>query len=115
MKEIYTLFKGLSSSGKIIVFLLIGWFVTYSIMGVKLHFAHKALVEQIEEEKAIVEKNITANEQKQDSAIAKGYSGNTKIQSDIKYINEKSKQDAEKIYNSDYPISKLDSLLASYD
>lgn len=115
MKQLITWFANLSFSGKLLVILAFGWVVTYQVMSIQLSLANKALMNQIIEEKTIVEEKIFENEQTQDSIINTAENKNTVFQKEIQAINLKSKQDAEKIDNTDYSMSKLDSLLASYD
>ena len=115
MKELTTWFLKLSTSGKGLVIVSFLWVLTYQVMSIKLSLSNNALINQIQEEKEIVSEKIVANEENQDSLVEKGTTEAVKHKIAIKNINLKSKEDAKKIDDSDYPIAKLDSLLASYD
>lgn len=108
-------FKSLSLGWKAFVVLFTIAFIGYQIMSVQYQILHHKLINQIIEEKTILEDKKKANNQKQDKAINRGETVTRKVQDEIIQINQKSKENAQAIDNADYSDAKLDSLLASYD
>jgi len=108
-------FLNLGFSNKCLFIASIGWLLTYQFMSLKLSYSNSEVLSLIAKEKKALKESILINDQLQDSIVSKGKYVTLKVQKSIKYINLKSKENAKKIDDSDYPISKLDSLLSSYD
>lgn len=72
------------------------------------------LLKQVSEDIETVKDSLASTENKTKKAISTGKNANNKAKQIDKSIDNKLKKDEAIIDNSDYPITKLDSLLTSY-
>lgn len=107
-------FKSLGIWQKVTAGLLLIIFIGYQVMSLRYEYMRHQWLKQIHEEKTLVEEKQQENLKKQDTEIDAGITTIKNHQTDLKSINNKFKKREETIDNSDYSITKLDSLLAVY-